>query len=148
MRINIDSSLCNGCLNCISVCPHRVLEIDNNKKAAVARNEICIECAHCFSVCAQKAISMDFPYSKPGKSTAGLDMPTPEQVENLILTRRSIKAYSKKEVEKERIEKILRLAAHSATTHNNQDVKYVVVGPDKANEVDEIYIRRSNSTPF
>ena len=138
MRINIDSSLCNGCLNCLNVCPHRVIEMDDNKKATVARHEICIECAHCFSVCAQKAISVDFPYSKPGKSTAGLDMPTPEQVENLILTRRSIRAYSKKEVEKKKIKKILRLAAHSASTHNNQDVKYMVVGPDKAYQVEKL----------
>lgn len=138
ISVNINYSLCTGCLKCINVCPVKVLEINDKARAEVIRPDFCVHCAHCMSVCPEKAISADFTESMLGNSTENLNMPTFSQVENFMLTRRSIRAYSKKNVEREKIEKILRIGVQAPTAHNNQDVKFIVVEPDKADEVEEM----------
>lgn len=138
MSVIIDHGLCNGCMSCIYVCPHRVLELNDKSKAEVARPDICIECAHCMSVCKRKAISADFKYARLGKSTQKLDLPTAKQVEDFLVSRRSTRAYSDKEVKKEDIEKILQLAAYSPRTHNDRNIKFMVIGPDKADRLESM----------
>jgi nitroreductase/NAD-dependent dihydropyrimidine dehydrogenase PreA subunit len=134
--ISIDSGLCIGCGKCTKVCPVKVLEINDKNKAEAVRQKFCIHCVHCMSVCSASAISADFTESLLGRSTKNIDLPTYEQVENFMLTRRSIRAYSGKIVEREKIEKILKVAAHAPRAHNWQNVKFIVAGPDKANEIE------------
>lgn len=136
--ITINSSLCIGCSKCSKVCPVKVIEINNSAKAEVVRRTFCVRCAHCMCVCPAKAISADFTESLPGRSTGNIEIPTSEQIENFMLTRRSIRAYSDREVESGKIEKILHTAVHAPTARNAQDVKFIVVGPDKADELEKL----------
>lgn len=138
MTIAIDSTLCIGCSRCINVCPVKVIELNDKAKAETVRLDFCVHCAHCMSVCPQKAISAGFTESILGKSTKNIDMPTSKQIENFMLTRRSIRAYSKKDVGRAQIEKILRVAVHAPTAHNDQNVKFIVVGSDKAVEIETL----------
>jgi len=89
-------------------------------------------------VCGNKAVSADFPDSRLGKIIENIDMPTAEQVKNLIFTRRSIRAYTKKKVERGKVLEILRLASHAPTAHNDQNVKFLVVESDKTDELEEL----------
>ena len=136
--IIIDQGLCTGCSRCMSVCPMKVIELNDRRKSEPVRPGLCVHCAHCMSVCPHGAISADFTESVLGKSTRNIDMPSTTLVENLMLTRRSIRAYSKKTVEKETIEKILQIAVHSPTAHNNQDVKFIVVDSEKTGMLEEM----------
>ena len=138
MNVNINTSKCNGCLNCIKVCPVKVIELNDMKRAEVVRPDFCVHCAHCMSVCSNKAISADFPDSRLGREIASLNMPAAEQVKDLLLTRRSIRAYSKRKIGKDKIQEVLNLAAHAPTAHNDQDVKFIVTGPDRADELEKL----------
>ena len=138
MTIAINTELCNGCLKCIKVCPMKVLEINDKAKAESVRLDFCVHCAHCMCVCPVKAISAGFIDSKLGKSTKSLDLPTSEQIENFMLTRRSIRAYSEKSVDRETIKKILKIAVHAPTTHNDQNVKFIIVESDKSGELETL----------
>ena len=136
ISVNIDLEKCNGCKKCVIVCPVKVLELNEDLKVEKLRPGFCVHCAHCMSVCPEKAISANFKESALGRSTENIEMPSNQQVENLILTRRSIRAYSNKHVDRSIIEKLLYLAVHSPTTHNCQNVKFIVVGPDKADKLE------------
>jgi len=137
--IYINQDKCIGCQSCAKACPVRVLEMDSDQKAFVKRPTFCIRCAHCLSVCPSGAVSSDFEDSVPDKSIKGLDMPSTQQVENLILTRRGIRSYSKQAIPREMIEKLLLLAAQAPTARNAQDVKYIVVSdPDKTKELEKL----------
>jgi len=138
MAITIDSGLCTGCSNCINICPVKVIELNDKTRAQTVRPAFCVRCAHCMSVCPSNAISADFTDSVLGKSTKNIDMPTAIQVENFMLTRRSIRAYSKKDVDREIIEKILKIAAQAPTTSNVQNVKFIVVERDKSEQLETL----------
>jgi nitroreductase/NAD-dependent dihydropyrimidine dehydrogenase PreA subunit len=138
LMITINSIKCTGCKRCARVCPHKVIEINDINKAEAVRQNFCIHCAHCISVCPANAISSDFNDSILGRRTKNIDMPTSEQVENFMLTRRSIRVFSKKDVEREKILKILQIAVHAPTTHNQQNVKFIVAGHDKTDELETL----------
>ena len=53
--------------------------------------------------------------------------PTIEQLMNLIQSRRSIRAFNEKKVEKDLLELIIDSAKSSPSTSNSQDIEYVIV---------------------
>jgi len=55
--ITLDQNACSGCGTCVKICPHRVLELNNNK-ARLAAEERCIECGACQLNCQDGAIEV------------------------------------------------------------------------------------------
>ncbi len=55
-HVIVDSELCIGCGDCISVCPTNSLEIIDQKAEVV--NQDCFLCDHCASGCPEKAIKV------------------------------------------------------------------------------------------
>ncbi len=55
MGIVVNADLCNGCGDCIGVCPTDVLEMVDAKASAVNGDE-CIDCMSCVDTCGQGAI--------------------------------------------------------------------------------------------
>ncbi len=53
--LSLDVALCNGCRECIEVCPHAVFAM-NDGKARIADRESCMECGACMRNCASGAI--------------------------------------------------------------------------------------------
>jgi len=54
MAVIIDEEKCNGCLNCIIVCPLEALAWADGK--IVCDKEICVECGTCIEICEVGAI--------------------------------------------------------------------------------------------
>ncbi len=55
-EIKVDRELCDGCGECLSVCPQDVYELDEEGKAFAARPEDCEEDCSCVEVCPPVAI--------------------------------------------------------------------------------------------
>jgi NAD-dependent dihydropyrimidine dehydrogenase PreA subunit len=58
VEVVIDREKCDGCGECISVCPNENFELDDEGKA-VANPEGCDECCSCVESCPQEAIKID-----------------------------------------------------------------------------------------
>lgn len=126
--VEIISEKCVGCGLCTRDCLTGNLSVVEGK--AVAGNT-CIGCGHCFAVCPNKAVQIpDYPtegiieYDELCPSISG------EELLNFIKSRRSIRNYQKKVVERETWEKIFEAGRFTATAANSQDVKYTVVQDD------------------
>jgi NAD-dependent dihydropyrimidine dehydrogenase PreA subunit len=52
----IDKEKCNGCGECVGVCPSRAVELDHGQ-AIIARPDDCSYCTECETVCPEGAIS-------------------------------------------------------------------------------------------
>ncbi len=53
-----DPALCNGCAECVAVCPHAVFEM-NGRKAVLVRPTACMECGACQKNCLLGAIRVE-----------------------------------------------------------------------------------------
>jgi ferredoxin len=110
----IDAESCNLCGLCVKVCGTG-LKI---KEGTVVFDEDsfagCIGCGQCMAVCPTGSITVtgrrmspDMRLSMPPLATAA----TPDQLESLLLRRRSVRSYEKREVEKEVVDRIIRMAS-------------------------------------
>lgn len=53
-----DSELCNGCANCVAVCPHAVFAMQG-RLAQLIHPQDCMECGACQLNCPTSAISVE-----------------------------------------------------------------------------------------
>lgn len=64
--VHIDSIKCNGCGNCVDVCPQQAITIDND--VAVVNQGLCVQCGACLEICPANAIHEVAPiYAEAGK---------------------------------------------------------------------------------
>lgn len=53
----LDTDTCIGCGMCVTVCPHRIFELEK-KKAVIRDFDACMECGACAQNCPVEAISV------------------------------------------------------------------------------------------
>lgn len=57
MSVVVDKDKCDGCGECVDVCPVDAIELQSQK--AVIDNDECIDCGICVETCPNQAISLD-----------------------------------------------------------------------------------------
>ncbi|MGL5681512.1 MAG: nitroreductase family protein [Marinifilaceae bacterium] len=126
--IGINSETCIRCGHCVKVCPAYIFKQDDTSKLITAcHEESCIGCGHCVDCCPQNAIEhKDFP-AHTVHSIDYNELPSPNQVELLCRVRRSNRAFTKKPVPRDMIERILEAAHRAPTASNKQTVSFTVV---------------------
>ncbi|SFU84888.1 Nitroreductase [Clostridium sp. DSM 8431] len=133
----VDSEKCIGCMQCIKDCPTHTISLVDGK--ACINPEGCLKCGHCVAICPVAAVSTDdFDMTEVKEYDKETFTINPERLENFIKFRRSVRRFKDKEVEKEKIEKIIEVGRFTQTSTNNQDVSYTVVTGDKLNELKDI----------
>jgi ferredoxin len=131
----VDEKLCTGCERCVKNCPDDVLTLEN-KKAKPGEGLFlgCIACGQCVAICPAGAIAvegrgmrLDDRRPQPTANRA-----TAEALESLFYARRSIRRFADREVEREKIDRILRMTAAAPMGIPPSDVGVVVFhGRDK-----------------
>ncbi len=128
--LNVDPEKCNRDGICIEVCPAGIIEFKEKDSfpTLIDGGELfCISCGHCVAVCPHGAMShkimksMDCP---PVKKELFL---TPEQMEQFLRYRRSIRAYKDKTVEKALLTRLIDIARYAPSGHNLQPVNWLVI---------------------
>jgi len=128
--LTVDQNKCTHDALCVRECPIALISmkdpssfpqgIDNAEK-------MCVLCGHCVAVCPHGALSVNgiqvedcLPFQKE------LNLPV-DQVEHLIKSRRSIRHYQDKPVEREKLEKLIDIARYAPTGGNSQLVGWIIL---------------------
>ncbi|MGL6120414.1 MAG: nitroreductase family protein [Fusobacteriaceae bacterium] len=126
-KVNIEK--CIGCGLCIKDCLVKDIQMLDGK--ANIKNRSCFKCGHCVAICPVKAVVTDeyamedvVEYEKESFDISA------ENLLNFIKYRRTIRQYKEKEVENEKLLKIIEAGRFTPTATNSQDVGYVVVKND------------------
>jgi len=133
----IELERCTGCGTCALICPDKLIEVDKSAKKAALINEhstYCIACAQCMAICPDKAIFInDFTYEK---DLYPLEKPFPavETVEAFFETRRSIRNFKDKPVEREKLEKIAEMISMAPMGFPPHSVCLTIVSEKKTIE--------------
>ncbi len=111
----VDREACTQCGQCIDICPDNVLESDNGyPRPGDGEFAGCVACGHCMAICPTGAITVS------GRGLMGNDAvelaphaarATAEQLEALMASRRSIRRFTEREVDRELLERMLAMAA-------------------------------------
>lgn len=143
-EVTIDSERCKKDGLCAMICPVGVIQQDEKVTVPKISDEHvahCIACGHCMAICRHGAIShSEFPATTV-QAIPFEQMPKAEQVQMLLRTRRSIRAFRDKPVPKDTIETIIDGARFAPSGHNSQSTEFLVV-QDRAvlNKVSAIVI--------
>lgn len=123
----IDYDICNKDGICSDVCPRKLIMMKEGAPVPIDGIEnYCIRCGHCLAVCPKGAISVYG--SKPAECLKmdKIQRATYGQLDHLMKSRRSIRVYKQKPVEKRIIQKIMDTCRYSPTGSNAQQVNWII----------------------
>jgi nitroreductase/Pyruvate/2-oxoacid:ferredoxin oxidoreductase delta subunit len=126
--ITRDADLCIKCGTCVMTCPESVYvqEIKGSIPEVIDIGS-CISCGHCVSICPKNAIvHSEFPEGQ-ATSINNENIPSSEEVLELLRTRRSIRVFKDRPVESQLIEEIIEAARFAPSSENSQTTEFIVV---------------------
>jgi nitroreductase/NAD-dependent dihydropyrimidine dehydrogenase PreA subunit len=125
----VEQSRCLKDRICTEVCPKNIIMIDNNGHPYIEENNQseCIKCGHCVVVCPVAALTLSD--IKPSDCSDIFDSwkISSDAMDRFMKSRRSIRSYKKKNIEKEKLEKLIDIARYAPSGLNIQPVKWKII---------------------
>jgi len=122
----IDESLCARDGLCARECPVSCIDwekgglpVENGRTASR-----CIACGHCMAVCPKGALQLTG--FGEARRVSKKELPSPQQAELLMQTRRSVREYSDKPVDRELLSHLLNVTEYAPSGHNARPVGWSV----------------------
>lgn len=115
---------------CAESCPMGLIAHQDNTSYPTATDDaekFCVQCGHCVAVCPHGALSLKTIKPDQCPPVHRDWQLTPEQAEHFLRSRRSIRAYKEKQVEKELIKTLIGIARFAPSGHNSQPVQWLVI---------------------
>jgi len=107
--MKIDYQKCKSCRICVNVCPSKILAVNENKQTYFKeeRKHICLECGHCMAVCSTQAITVNSMTYENDFELLPENTINYSQFYDFLKTRRSVREFRNKPVEKEKLQQII-----------------------------------------
>lgn len=141
-KIKINKEKCIKCGACVKDCITYSLEQDENGYAKVTEcgESLCISCQHCFSICPTGAISFN---SQNPQDASKPKFGNPEDILNLIKSRRSIRQYKDEEISTELFQKIKEMLPYIPTGCNFNGLHFSIIETKSAmNSIREYTVKK------
>ncbi len=128
LNFTIDVETCIGCGQCASDCPAMIIGMETGiPSIANDLEQYCIRCMHCLAICSEGSVSI-LGYGPQDGTQLPPEQPIkPQQLETLIKGRRSVRNYQDKNVDSALIDKLLEVAGHAPSGHNDRGLLFTVV---------------------
>jgi nitroreductase/NAD-dependent dihydropyrimidine dehydrogenase PreA subunit len=128
LNFTIDIETCIGCGQCASDCPATIISMETNlPQIAPDLEQFCIGCMHCVAICSEGSVSILGYGSEQGVELKGAKLPSADQMELLIKGRRSTRNYQDRNVNSELIDKLVEVASHAPSGHNDRQLLYTLI---------------------
>ena len=128
--IAIDEQKCKKDGICAGECPRAIIQLqegDGYPEMVAGGENLCLMCGHCVVVCPHGALSHKYvPFEECSRINKKI-MLNEQQAVQFLRSRRSIRVYQDKPVEKEKIQRLIEIARYAPTGSNSQLVEWLVV---------------------
>lgn len=128
--MTIDQEKCNQDGICVAECPTLVIQLDSKEDYPTPTSDFedaCLKCGHCVAVCPKGALSLDWLSPEDCTSVKKELFITPEQAEQFLSGRRSIRTFKENAVPRTSLEKLLEIAGSAPSAKNQQPWHWIVV---------------------
>lgn len=128
--IVVEKEKCVGCGLCTRICHEQCIFLSggNGKKVEGINYSVCSTCTQCIAVCPQRALSWNQVSPEPYNT---INLPSAEQLSELLEQRRTIRNFKKKKVERALIEEIISMAIYAPT--NNYKLRAIALDDPEVN---------------
>ncbi len=125
--IKVDERLCITCGGCIRACPGGLITKEQFPIPIVTSWDLCIDCGHCVAICPTGAMHQR---SMGPEDCEEIDIhliPKWDRVRQYLISRRSIRGYINKPIEKDKILELLDVARYAPNGANRQIIRWLVI---------------------
>ena len=124
----IDQDKCKQDNLCVAECPMLIIEMESGEYPHFTKTPFssCISCGHCVAVCPHGALSLDFMASDECEPLNKELKISPDQVANLLKSRRSCRQYKDQAVPKADLQALMDLAFYAPSGHNRQPLDWII----------------------
>lgn len=128
--LNIDQKKCHQDGLCATECPMGIIRFEGKgffPEILPESEAMCIRCGHCVAVCPHDALDHS---EVPLAACTAIDKDlaiTPQQAEQFIRSRRSVRRFKDKPVEKATLQHLIEIARYAPTAGNTQLVEWLVI---------------------
>ena len=126
----VDETKCKLDGICSDVCPRGLIEMkdaNSTPMPTLIAEEMCSKCGHCVAVCPHGALSHTAMTPEQCPPVRREWLPDQERVENFLRSRRSIRNYKNKKVDRELLTTLIDIARFGPTGGNTQPVQWRVI---------------------
>lgn len=139
--IKVDESLCITCGACIRACPGGLITKQDFPVPIENGWDQCIDCGHCVAICPTGAMHQRSMGPEDCEPIDVQLIPKWDRVQQYLKTRRSIRGYIQRPVEKEKVLELLDVARWAPNGANRQVIHWFVVNDlAKVHQVAEMTI--------
>jgi nitroreductase/NAD-dependent dihydropyrimidine dehydrogenase PreA subunit len=128
--LRIDRDKCKKDGICAAECPMAIIQMDHEKgypRLIPGTEEVCLRCGHCVAVCPNGALRhAGIPMERCPSIVKDLTI-NREQAVQFLRSRRSVRIYGDKPVEKEKIRELIEIARYAPSAGNRQMVNWRVI---------------------
>jgi nitroreductase/NAD-dependent dihydropyrimidine dehydrogenase PreA subunit len=126
----VNESKCKKDGFCVNECPSRIIELEGEggyPRLISGGEQNCTWCGHCVAVCPEGALSHERVPVENCPAIKEELVVSEARAWQFLRSRRAIRRYQDKPVEKEKIGKLIELASHAPTGGNSQTVQWLVL---------------------
>jgi nitroreductase/NAD-dependent dihydropyrimidine dehydrogenase PreA subunit len=130
MLFYVDVEKCNRDGICVEACGRRLIEMgegDLVPTLVADAEELCVNCGHCVAICPTGALAHHTmrPEDCPQiRKELLIDL---EQAEQFLRSRRSIRNFRDKPVERDKLNKLIQVSGYAPSAHNARPVHLLVI---------------------